>query len=182
MDQWATARVNASEGPTLGLHYGRSAVALAAESIELSRPLKLADVAYARLGDRLPDAQRIVVGQIAGYGSALLIVLLLACVLRVAGGVTVGRAGGFTGPAAFTYVMGTVAVASVFVVALLFNGSSLIQAVSIAISQYPQANVQSGWGISTWAAMAALLVDGAGILAVNTLSGAGAGRGARRRR
>lgn len=181
LDQWATTRVDISrldKTVTLAIHYGRAEVTQAAEAAQLSRGVAMQKRSYESIGGDKAD-------ETAMYGMLLLALIALACVVRLVSAGMVTSAGAFKGGAATLYIVGTVLVGGVAIVAFLFNNGGVLSEDPSEILGLIGDNARHGFGISTWGAIGALVMDALGILMVKagltprTRSARG-GRGGRR--
>ena len=163
LNQWATTKLTVRIGPrdtvSSALHFGRRSMATAVDAKGNERAIKIDERKYADLMTfaRIDKAK---VEETARYGNVLLWVILLACAARLVGSFLVWRAPRFAGTPAYVYAGATVLVAAVFVVALLFNNSGLVQGFN------PGGSAEPGFGFSTWTVLLALVLDAFGILAV----------------
>lgn len=163
LNQWATTSLTVTIGRdvhTSALHYGARSMATAVDARGNERAIKVDERTYAQLLSSFPVVERAKVEATAGYGKLFLWVILLACAARLLGSYLVWKAPRFAGSPAWIYGGATVLVAAVFIVALLFNNSGLVQEFR------PGGTAEPGFGFSTWVVLLALVLDAFGILAV----------------
>lgn len=182
LDQWATTRMESksSTGAAVAIHFGRSATTVAVEGGGLNR-----GVALSRLGSKYADLGTEPADQTKTYGMLLMILIAGAAIARLASAGMVHAAGSFTGGGAMLWMIGTLLVVGVAVVAVVFNNSGLVAEGAAALDASGSA-ASVGMGISTWGAFFAAGIDILGIFMVKAAAAApsraprGRARGGRR--